>query len=363
MGHLHPSSNINGTVPCFQMFLLHLIRCCWFCCSVELLLFSGVLCIGGAPRILTYKVIRTLPHSTTAFTEGLAFRDADGFMIESTGIAGKSFVNVFKVNMTSNSLETMKTVEFPNGQFGEGLVFHRDHLMTLTWLKNKVNVYDAHTLEFRESIPYASEVKEGWGFASDKYGLITSDGSSMLHRVVHTPGRVSMETHVRVHDCYSGMEDVIGLNELETIPPFVSNPESKLHWEYGPPSLEEEFHKSSLNASEYIWANVISTLCIAVVNPVDGQVKAWVLLDGIYPGWDKTNKVANGIAYRALDGTLWVTGKLWNSLFQIELAEHLNPLSVDIKKKCSTSWRLTYNYKESPGYASSPEPCNKTVSV
>ena len=55
-------------------------------------------------------------------------------------------------------------------------------------------------------------------------------------------------------------------------------------------------------------------------NPVSGQVTAWIDLIGIY-NKDVTDpdSVLNGIAYDTDGGRLFVTGKLWWQLFEIEL--------------------------------------------
>ena len=73
----------------------------------------------------------------------------------------------------------------------------------------------------------------------------------------------------------------------------------------------------NLNQLEFvcgeIFANVWQTRMIARIDPRTGQVRGWIDLTGIIddPG------VMNGIAYDAVNRRLFVTGKLWPTLFEI----------------------------------------------
>ena len=82
-----------------------------------------------------------------------------------------------------------------------------------------------------------------------------------------------------------------------------------------------------LNELEYIdgevYANIWQTNQIVRINPGTGQVTAWIDLTGILSPDSLTQPVdvLNGIAYDAENGRLFVTGKLWPNLFEIELVE------------------------------------------
>jgi glutaminyl-peptide cyclotransferase len=75
-----------------------------------------------------------------------------------------------------------------------------------------------------------------------------------------------------------------------------------------------------LNELEFIdgevYANVWQTDRIARIDPQTGRVTAWIDLAGLrLPQTD----VLNGIAYDAEQDRLFVTGKLWPYLYEIEL--------------------------------------------
>jgi len=60
---------------------------------------------------------------------------------------------------------------------------------------------------------------------------------------------------------------------------------------------------------------------IARISPHTGKVLAWINLTGILPHIFvlRPGAVLNGIAYDAVHNRLFVTGKLWPRLFQIQV--------------------------------------------
>jgi glutaminyl-peptide cyclotransferase len=80
-----------------------------------------------------------------------------------------------------------------------------------------------------------------------------------------------------------------------------------------------------LNELEFIhgeiWANVWHADRIARISPEDGRVEAWIDLTGLLPENQKVDgeSVLNGIAYDAKKDRLFVTGKQWPWVFQIEV--------------------------------------------
>jgi glutamine cyclotransferase len=80
-----------------------------------------------------------------------------------------------------------------------------------------------------------------------------------------------------------------------------------------------------LNELEYvkgiIYANVWKADRIALIEPDTGKVTGWLDLKGILPENSQSMKhvgVLSGIAYDAGNESLYITGKLWPLLFQIE---------------------------------------------
>jgi glutaminyl-peptide cyclotransferase len=86
----------------------------------------------------------------------------------------------------------------------------------------------------------------------------------------------------------------------------------------------------SLNELEYvkgeIYANIWQTDKIARIAPADGRVTGWIDLTGLLSSEEKSSAdVLNGIAYDAKADRLFVTGKLWPKLFQIQLIRKSKP--------------------------------------
>ena len=71
----------------------------------------------------------------------------------------------------------------------------------------------------------------------------------------------------------------------------------------------------------HIWANVYLTDAIVEIDPTTGAVVGIVdltqLRDKLYKNPEA--EALNGIAYNATTGNLYVTGKEWNRLFEIEI--------------------------------------------
>ena len=59
---------------------------------------------------------------------------------------------------------------------------------------------------------------------------------------------------------------------------------------------------------------------IARISPADGRVTGWIDLAGLLPPSERANTdVLNGIAYDAAGDRLFVTGKWWPRIFEIQL--------------------------------------------
>jgi glutamine cyclotransferase len=82
---------------------------------------------------------------------------------------------------------------------------------------------------------------------------------------------------------------------------------------------------TNLNELEYIngevWANIWMKDRIARIDPQSGNVTGWIDLEGLLPADQRTPKtdVLNGIAWDAETERLFVTGKNWPWLFEVEL--------------------------------------------
>lgn len=230
------------------------------------------------PERRTYAVVAVRPHPADAYTQGLFFRD--GALWEGTGQYGSS--RIFRTDLATGRAETLATL--PDSEFGEGIAAVGDTLYQLTWQNNTVHLYDLRTLRPLGTKRYPGE---GWGLCSDGRKLYMSDGTETLFEV--DPATFRRGRRITVT---AGGRPVPFLNELEWI-------------------------------DGRIWANVYTTDQIVVIDPASGRVERIVDLTGLLPEADRTPQtdVLNGIAHDPATGRIFVTGKNWNKLFEIEIQE------------------------------------------
>jgi len=228
-------------------------------------------------QIEDYQILRTLPHDPEAYTQGLVF--SDGFLFESTGRNGASSVR--KVEIESG--EVLQITHLAQDYFGEGLALVGTELFQLTWHSGTAFVYDSDSLTLQRTFEYEGE---GWGLCYDGEFLFMSDGSNRLVR--RDPNTFEVLEELRVT---KGGFSVSQLNELECV-------------------------------GADIFANVYQTTRIlridkstgSVISEIDGFRMSSVARRIPDPG-----AVMNGIAFNPDRGTFFVTGKLWQDLFEIQL--------------------------------------------
>ena len=235
-----------------------------------------------APVDYTYRVVAHYPHDTSAFTQGLLM--ADGKLLESTGGYGTSTIRI--VHLESGRV--LRRQELPDNRFGEGLALAGGRLYQLTWKAGTVIVRDPVTLDAIGEFRYSGE---GWGLATLGDELVMSDGTAELRFL--DAGSFRERRRVEVRD---GELPITGLNELELV-------------------------------EGHVWANVWPTDRIAIIDPADGRVRAWLDLSGILPVVMRGPRadVLNGIAYDLDSRRLFVTGKNWPRLFEIEVTPDKEP--------------------------------------
>lgn len=224
----------------------------------------------------TYRIIQAYPHDREAFTQGLIFQN--GVLYESTGLRGRSSLR--RVDLETG--EVLQILPLANQYFGEGITLYEDKIYQLTWQSRVGFVYDEESFELLQEFSYPTE---GWGITHDGQRLIVSDGTATLY--FWDPETLEEIGRVQVRD--QG-KPVTWLNELEYV-------------------------------QGEIYANVWQTNRIARIEPQTGQVVGWVLLQGLLTPEDLRQPVdvLNGIAYDAANDRLFVTGKLWPKLLEIEL--------------------------------------------
>lgn len=224
-----------------------------------------------------YRVVRVYPHDPNAFTEGLEYRG--GFLYEGTGLNGRSTLR--KVELQSGKV--LQEIHIDSQYFGEGITVLGQRIIELTLRAEKGFVYDRGTFRPTGTFDYPGE---GWGLTNDGRQIFMSDGTAEIR--CWNPETLRETRRFTVHD---GKSSVDQLNELE----FVRGE---------------------------IFANVWLTDRIARISPLDGRVTGWIELAGLLPESERVSSgadVLEGIAYDSIGDRLFVTGKLWPKLFEIQL--------------------------------------------
>ncbi len=224
----------------------------------------------------TYRIVNTFPHDPQAFTQGLI---ADGnTLYESTGLNGRSSLR--EVDLVTGNVKRLQPAD--PLVFAEGLARIGEQLYQLTWQNHVGYVYDRATFALQRTWKYESE---GWGLTYDGAQLVMSDGTPTIRFL--DPESLAPVREISV--TYFGQPQAM-LNELEMI-------------------------------DGVLYANIWQTDRIVKIDPRDGRIVGVLDLTGLLGPENRVTPVdvLNGIAYDSAGKRLFVTGKLWPKLFEIEL--------------------------------------------
>lgn len=223
----------------------------------------------------TYRVVKSWPHLTWAFTQGIVFHD--GVLLESTGLYGRSSI----IKVAPGSGQVLARQNIAEEHFGEGMTVFKDRVYQLT-LSNTGFIYNRKSLKQVGEFSYQGE---GWGLTHDEQSLIMSDGS----------------------------------NRIRFLDPETFKPLRTIEVSYNNIPLK------NLNALQYvkgeIFANIWQSDYIVRIDPRNGKILGWINLKGLQQDEDKggADDVLNGIAYDEESDRLVVTGKRWSKYFEISL--------------------------------------------
>jgi glutaminyl-peptide cyclotransferase len=231
------------------------------------------------PKLLKYTIVNTYPHDTASFTEGLEFyKDT---LYESTGQKGNSYLRKYDYKTG----KVFKQIDLDTAYFGEGITFINGKLFQLTWQEKTGFIYNANTLKLEKNFTYTKEI-EGWGMTNDGKYIYQSDGTEKIWKM--DPETQKMIDYINV---YSGSSKIKSVNELEFI-----------------------------NGKFY--ANIWQKDAIAIVNTESGAVEGIIDMSGLRKlVKNEGAEVLNGIAYNPKNKTIFVTGKNWDKMFEIKVAE------------------------------------------
>ncbi len=248
--------------------------------NVDTIIKTIVFLNDKSPKLYSYKIIAVYPHDKKAFTQGLEF--FGDTLYESTGKKGMSSLR--KLNYTTGEVLVKK--EISKEYFAEGITILNNKIFQLTWMSKEGFIYDLKTMNKTGSFAY-NQSKEGWGLCNDGKNIYKSDGTKKIW--ILDPDTLAERDYIEV-TTNRGVKSKF--NELEWI-------EGK------------------------IYANTWQKDGIAVINPKNGALEGVINLSGLrkkvtqHPELD----VLNGIAYKADTKHLFVTGKNWDKLFEIEIVK------------------------------------------
>ena len=234
--------------------------------------------VSAAPTVsYSYQVAGTFPHDRAAFTQGLIY--LKGVLFETTGLVGASSLR--KVELQTGRV--LQKSSLPPPYFGEGMTVLGDKIYQVTWQNQKGFVFNLSTFEQEKEFSYTGE---GWGLTTDGHALILSDGTNVLRFL--DPVSFKLLRSIAVFD---RGQPVRNLNELEFI-------------------------------KGEIYANVWQTNTVIRVDPANGALLGVIDFTGLLTPDDYRGgrpDVLNGIAYDATGDRLFVTGKNWPKLFEVQL--------------------------------------------
>lgn len=236
----------------------------------------------GLP-IISHYVTNNFPHDTNLFTEGFLFHA--GRLMESTGAPldlenTQSLIGV--QNLGTGKLSVKVTLD-KSKYFGEGIAVLNGKLYQLTYKNQLGFIYDASTFKKISEFKYAN--LEGWGLTTDDKSLIMSDGTDNLTYI--SPNTMSPLKTISVTE---NGQSLTRINELEFI-------------------------------KGYIYANVYGTNFIVKIDPSNGDVVGKLDLSKVFVTEKNMNPAAlemNGIAYDPIADKVYITGKLWSHIYEID---------------------------------------------
>ena len=234
------------------------------------------------PAIYNYKIINEYPHDKEAYTQGLEYYN--GFLYETTGQRGESTLR--KVEIKTGKV--LQKIDIDKKYFGEGMTIFNNKIYWLTWTSKKGFIYNIDTFEKESEFNYSKSV-QGWGLTHNETELIKSDGTNKIWFL--NPEDQSEKRYI---EAYTNKYAVADLNELELI-------------------------------NGKLYANKYQQNVILIIDIKTGIVEGVANLTNLKKEMEKTQKLApqdevlNGIAFDAENNRLFVTGKHWGKLFEIEL--------------------------------------------
>ncbi|KAJ0411500.1 hypothetical protein ATCC90586_001095 [Pythium insidiosum] len=263
------------------------------------------------------RIVSIHPHNPTAFTEG--FFILNGSLVESTGLAGQSFIRQYRIPDTKNARrvavadvaaaaadvdadddnaapsEVEKEFRFSPEIFGEGIACIGDKLYALTYKHQTILVLARDTFKLLESHPFETTTGEGWGMTTDGRQLIVSDGSATI--AFYDPAQGFRR--VRSIEVQRDGKPVPNVNELEYV-------DGQL--------LANVWFTNDVLRIDARTGAVLETIDLTWMARMVPNVE-WLSNPQL-----RNDAVMNGIAFDPQTRHVFLTGKLWDSMFEVSFS-------------------------------------------
>ena len=231
-----------------------------------------------APKVYDYEILNEFPRSINSYTQGLEFYNDT--LYESLGRYGQS--KLVKVEFRTG--KKLKEINLASEYFAEGITILNNKIFQLTWKEKVGFVYDIDNFNKINSFEYENSL-EGWGICNNGIKLYKSDGTEKIWLL--DPENLKEEDYIEI---YTNKNKVVGLNELEWI-------------------------NGKIYANRYLFDG------IAIINPENGAIEGVINLSTLKNKVTQHENldVINGIAYNKKRNSIFVTGKMWDKLFEIRI--------------------------------------------
>jgi glutamine cyclotransferase len=237
-----------------------------------------VFCNGNAaPPTIKPHIVGTIPHDSTAFTQGIFFDR--GKLYESDGLYGNSRICI----LDAQNGALIKAVPLDSRVFAEGCAKMGNAIVQISWREETAFSWSLADLTPGPLCIYSGQ---GWGLTSDEKYFYMSNGSDTIF--VRNP-RFTLERKIPV--TLAG-KPVRNLNELELV-------------------------KGTL------YANVWFSDSILEINLGNGHVTRILDCSELVKRENPQSSdfVLNGIAYNNKTGKFYLTGKKWKTIFIVDIAK------------------------------------------
>ena len=234
------------------------------------------------PLPIEFKILNVFPHDTASYTEGFLFHH--GQLFESTGHTSSfpSSRSLFgPVDLKNGHIDAKVEID-KNKYFGEGIVFLKGRIYQLTDTTKIGFIYDEKTYRKLGNFYYDGE---GWGLTTNGSYIMMSNGSSTIF--YRDPSSFKVVKSLGVSDNNGPVQN---LNELELI-------------------------------NGYLYANQWLTDYILKIDTTNGKVVGRLDLSRLKAEVkmkDPLSEETNGIAYDPGKNKIFVTGKRWPTIYEIQ---------------------------------------------